>query len=154
MKCSISAYWNFVLQIYLLNHEVVRKWRMNPISINPCESGTGVVLDCIVSWSLPSSLLWYLTHEVRRKVTFRYTSIQEQIMNLSLSWSVTKQANKNKATSYTHARTHTYFKLYYWILTASSIDIPMFNVNYIAMHRMQIHAGAISKFCVCTGDGR
>ena len=36
-----------------------------------------------------------------------------------------------------------------------NIDIPMFNVKYLAMDERQIHAGAISKLlyglCVCTG---
>ena len=32
-----------------------------------------------------------------------------------------------------------------WVLIATFIDSPMFNVNCLAMHKMQMHAGAISK---------
>ena len=28
------------------------------------------------------------------------------------------------------------------------IDIPMFNLKYLAMHKVQMHAGAISSYCM------
>ena len=31
------------------------------------------------------------------------------------------------------------------MLIATFIDIPMFNIKYLAMHKLQMHAGAISK---------
>ena len=39
-------------------------------------------------------------------------------------------------------------------LIAHFIDISMFNFKYLAMHKMLMHGGAISKlwFCVYTGD--
>ena len=41
-------------------------------------------------------------------------------------------------------------------IIASSIDISMFNVKYLAMHTVQVHAGAIRKvlygLCFYTGD--
>ena len=43
-----------------------------------------------------------------------------------------------------------------YIIMAPFVDIPMLNVKYFAMHKVQIHAGAIRQllygFCVCTGD--
>ena len=39
---------------------------------------------------------------------------------------------------------------------APLIDIPMFNIKYLAMHKVHVHAGAIRKLmcgsCACTSD--
>ena len=40
---------------------------------------------------------------------------------------------------------------WYSVFIAPFIDIPMFNIKCLAMHKVQVHAGAIS-ICLCTGD--
>ena len=42
------------------------------------------------------------------------------------------------------------------VLIVPYIDISMFYINYLTMHKMQMHADAIRKLlngvCICTGD--
>ena len=37
------------------------------------------------------------------------------------------------------------FVIHYMKIMAPLIDIPMFNIKYLAMHKVQMHTGAISK---------